>query len=156
MKIAIIYSTKIKATKKTSELLSNKINSETKLIAIEQAKTDCLLKYNYVILVVSIINGKVQGAIKRYISKNLKTLTEKPKALILICEDCENTEKKYNKAFSESLVNTSLLKSTVEIEFEKDNSFKNYKKKDKAIRILDLKKIDKIANNINKIIDNRI
>ena len=92
MKIAIIYSTSSKSTKKACKILSDKIKAKVQLIPIEKAKTACLLKYNFIILAGSNNNGKVQGALKRYISRNIKTLQEKPIALILNCE-----EERYSK-----------------------------------------------------------
>ena len=72
MKIAIIYSTSTKTTKKACKILSGKLNADVQLIPIEMAKTECLLKYNFIILAVSSYNGKVQSIFKRYISHNIK------------------------------------------------------------------------------------
>ena len=118
MKIAIIYSTNIRATKKAAKILSSKLNCQTQLIPIEKAKTACLLKYDYIILAGSINNGNVQGVLKRYISRNLKTLMEKPTALFLNCD--ENNEKNFDKTFSEELVKSSFLKSNFGTEINKD------------------------------------
>ena len=63
MKIAIIYSTSSRTTKKACKILSSKINASVQLIPIEKAKTACLLKYNYIILAGSAYNGKVQSAL---------------------------------------------------------------------------------------------
>ena len=87
MKLAIIYSTSSRTTKKACKILSSKIKCEVQLIPIEKAKSACLLKYNFIILAGSAYNGKVQSAMKRYISRNMKTLKEKPIALVMNCEE---------------------------------------------------------------------
>lgn len=104
MKIVIIYSTSSRSTKKACKILSSKIKATVQLIPIEKAKTACLLKYNFIILAGSSNNGKVQDAMKRYVSRNLKTLQEKPIALILNCEENTDTKSQLNKVFSQSLV----------------------------------------------------
>ena len=111
MKIAIIYSTSSRTTKKACKILSSKINASVQLIPIEKAKTACLLKYNYIILAGSAYNGKVQSALKRYISRNMKTLKEKPIALVLNCEEGIDTKERLNRTFTEELVNTSQINS---------------------------------------------
>lgn len=167
MKIAIIYSTNIKATKKAAKMLSSKINCKTQLISIENAKTACLLKYNYIILAGSINNGKVQSILKKYISKNLKTLMEKPTALFLNCDESKNNDGNFDKTFSKALVNSSFLKSNFGTEIDKNEGnffekrFKTrliskYEKEGKNLPMLNLDEIDAFANHINKIIDERI
>ncbi|WP_178646938.1 flavodoxin domain-containing protein [uncultured Methanobrevibacter sp.] len=165
MKIAIIYSTNIRATKKAAKILSSKLNCQTQLIPIEKAKTACLLKYDYIILAGSINNGNVQGVLKRYISRNLKTLIEKPTALFLNCD--ENNEKNFDKTFSEELVKSSFLKSNFGTEINKDegNFFEKryktrmiskYEKEGKNLPVLNLNEINQFADHINRVIDERI
>lgn len=165
MKIAIIYSTYIRATKKAAKILSSKLNCQTQLIPIEKAKTACLLKYDYIILAGSINNGNVQGVLKRYISRNLKTLMEKPTALFLNCD--ENNEKNFDKTFSEELVKSSFLKSNFGTEINKDegNFFEKryktrmiskYEKEGKNLPVLNLNEINQFADHINRVIDERI
>lgn len=165
MKIAIIYSTNIRATKKAAKILSSKLNCQTQLIPIEKAKTACLLKYDYIILAGSINNGNVQGILKRYISRNLKTLMEKPTALFLNCD--ENNEKNFDKTFSEELVKSSFLKSNFGTEINKDegNFFEKryktrmiskYEKEGKNLPVLNLNEINQFADHINRVIEERI
>lgn len=165
MKIAIIYSTNIRATKKAAKILSSKLNCQTQLIPIEKAKTACLLKYDYIILAGSINNGNVQGVLKRYISRNLKTLMEKPTALFLNCD--ENNEKNFDKTFSEELVKSSFLKSNFGTEINKDegNFFEKryktrmiskYEKEGKNLPVLNLNEINQFADHINRVIGERI
>lgn len=165
MKIAIIYSTNIRATKKAAKILSSKLNCQTQLIPIEKAKTACLLKYDYIILAGSINNGNVQGVLKRYISRNLKTLMEKPTAFFLNCD--ENNEKNFDKTFSEELVKSSFLKSNFGTEINKDegNFFEKryktrmiskYEKEGKNLPVLNLNEINQFADHINRVIDERI
>ena len=165
MKIAIIYSTNIRATKKAAKILSSKLNCQTQLIPIEKAKTACLLKYDYIILAGSINNGNVQGVLKRYISRNLKTLMEKPTAVI----DSAGNELSYGGLveFSEELVKSSFLKSNFGTEINKDegNFFEKryktrmiskYEKEGKNLPVLNLNEINQFADHINRVIDERI
>ena len=50
MKIAIIYSTLIEDSKESAKILKELINSEVVLISIKNVKSECLLKYNLIIL----------------------------------------------------------------------------------------------------------
>ena len=114
------------------------------LIPIEKAKTACLLKYNFIILAGSAYNGKVQSALKRYISRNMKTLHEKPIALVLNCEEGIDTRDRLNNTFTEELVNSSYINSNFGYELNPDegnfiekrkinNTINNYKKEGKQL-----------------------
>ena len=167
MKIAIIYSTSSRSTKKACKILSSKINASVQLIPIEKAKTACLLKYNYIILAGSAYNGKVQSALKRYISRNIKTLKEKPTALVLNCEEGIDTKDRLNKTFTEELVNTSQINSNFGYELNPDegnflekrkvnNIISNYQKEGKELPVLNMDEIDKFADYINNMIKKRV
>ena len=120
MKIAIIYSTSSGITKKAAKILSNKIKAKIQLIPIEKAKTACLLKYDFIILAGSLYHGKVQGTLKRYISRNMGTLMEKPVALFMNCDEKSNTKSHLNKTFSEQLVKSSFISSNFGYEINPD------------------------------------
>ena len=167
MKIAIIYLTSSKSTKKACKILSNKIKATVQLIPIEKAKTACLLKYNFIILAGSNNNGKVQGALKRYISRNIKTLQEKPIALILNCEKERYSKNNLNNTFSQTLVDSSLISSNFGYELNPDegnfierkktnNIINKYKKEGKNLPILNMDEIENFANYINNMIDKRV
>lgn len=167
MKIAIIYSTSSRTTKKACKILSSKINATVQLIPIEKAKTACLLKYNYIILAGSAYHGKVQSALKRYISRNIKTLQEKPIALILNCEEGIDTKDRLNKTFTEELVNSSYINSNFGYELDPNegnfidkrrtnNIINNYKRQGKDLPVLNMDEIDNFADNINNIIKKRV
>ena len=167
MKIAIIYSTSSRTTKKACKILSSKINASVQLIPIEKAKTACLLKYNYIILAGSAYNGKVQSALKRYISRNMKTLKEKPIALVLNCEEGIDTKDRLNSTFTEELVNTSQINSNFGYELNPDegnfiekrkinNMIDDYKKNGKELPMLNMDEIDKFADYINNMINKRV
>ncbi|WP_295609827.1 flavodoxin domain-containing protein [uncultured Methanobrevibacter sp.] len=167
MKIAIIYSTSSRTTKKACKILSSKINASVQLIPIEKAKTACLLKYNYIILAGSAYNGKVQSTLKRYISRNMKTLKEKPIALVLNCEEGIDTKDRLNKTFTEELVNTSQINSNFGYELNPDegnfiekrkinNMIDDYKKNGKELPMLNMDEIDKFADYINNMINKRV
>ena len=167
MKIAIIYSTTSKNTKNACKILSSKIKGNVQLIPIEKAKTACLLKYNFIVLAGSAYNGKVQSALKRYISRNMKTLKEKPIALVLNCEEGIDTKDRLNKTFSEELVNSSSISSNFGYELDPDegnfiekrrmkNLINEYKRDGKNLPMLNMDEIDKFADYINDMIDKRV
>ena len=167
MKIAIIYSTSSKNTKNACKILSNKIRASVQLIPIEKAKTACLLKYNFIILAGSAYNGKVQNALKRYISRNIKTLKEKPIALVMNCEEGIDTKDRLNKTSSEELVDKSYISSNFGYELDPNegnfiekrkinNIIKDYKKDGKSLPVLNMDEIDNFANYINDMIDKRV
>ena len=167
MKIAIIYSTSSRATKKACKILSSKINASVQLIPIEKAKTACLLKYNFIILAGSAMNGKVQSALKRYISRNIKTLQEKPIALVLNCEEGIDTRDILNKTFTEELVNSSYINSNFGYELNPEdgniiekrktnNLINDYRKQGKDLPVLNMDEIDNFADYINDMIKKRV
>ena len=167
MKIAIIYSTSSKSTKKACKLLSSKIKASVQMIPIEKAKTACLLKYNFIILAGSAYNGKVQSALKRYISRNMKTLKEKPVALVMNCEENIDTRDRFNKAFTEELVDSSYISSNFGYELNPDEGnylekrktnkiIDSYKRDGKSLPMLNMNEIDNFANYINNMIDKRV
>ncbi len=167
MKIAIIYSTSSITTKKACKILSSKIKAKVQLIPIEKAKTACLLKYNFIILAGSAYNGKVQSSLKRYISRNIKTLQEKPIALVMNCEEGIDTRDRLNKIFTEELVNSSVINSNFGYELNPNegnfiekrkinNIIENYKKDGKSLPVLNIDEIDNFADYINNLIEKRV
>lgn len=167
MKIAIIYSTSSRTTKKACKILSSKINANVQLIPIEKAKTACLLKYNFIILAGSAMNGKVQSALKRYVSRNIKTLKEKPVALVLNCEEGIDTRDRLNKTFTEELVDSSYINSNFGYELDPEEGnliekrrinkiINNYQKEGKDLPVLNMDEIDKFADYINNMIKKRV
>lgn len=167
MKIAIIYSTSSRTTKKACKILSSKINANVQLIPIEKAKTACLLKYNFIILAGSALNGKVQSALKRYISRNIKTLKEKPIALVLNCEEGIDTRDRLNKTFTQELVDSSYINSNFGYELNPEEGnliekrkinkiINNYQKEGKELPVLNMDEIDKFADYINNMINKRV
>ena len=167
MKIAIIYSTSNKSTKKSCKILSGKIKADVQLIPIDKAKAECLLKYNYTILAASSYNGKVQTAFKRYISRNMKTLQEKPIALILNCENEIDIKDRLNKTFTEELVKSSIINSNFGYELDPDEGniiekrktnriIDNYQKEGKNLPTLNMDEIYKFADYINNMIEKRV
>ncbi|MBQ8016508.1 MAG: flavodoxin [Methanobrevibacter sp.] len=164
MNIAIIYTTNANYTKISCRVLSEKINADVQLIPIEMAKSECILKYNFIILAGSALKGKVQSGLKMYISKNMKTLKEKPLALVI---NCEKDKDRYNKTFTEELVNSSYIHSNFGyelnpnegsyIEKRKINKLINkYKREGKEFPKLNYDEIDNFADNINKMIEKRV
>ena len=167
MKIAIIYSTSSRNTKKACKILSNKIKARIQLIPIEKAKSECLLKYNFIILAGSAYNGKVQNELKRYISRNMKTLKEKPIALVMNCEEGIDTRDRLQKTFSEELLESSCISSNFGYELNPDegnfiekrrikNEINQYKKDGKSLPVLNMDEIDNFADYINDMIDKRV
>lgn len=164
MKIAIIYTTTNEITKKSSKILSGKLNAEVQRIPIGMANSECILKYDFIILAGSSIHNRVQGEFKRYISRNIKTLKEKPHALIL---NGENSKDAFNKTFTEELVNTSYAYSNFGYELKPEEGkyiekrmtnrlIKKYTKENKRLPSLNFNEINKFAYSINSMIEKRV
>ncbi|MBP3792306.1 MAG: flavodoxin [Methanobrevibacter sp.] len=164
MKIAIIYTTTTESTKKSCKILSGKINADVQLIPIGIAKSECILKYNFIILAGSALNGKVQSDLKLYISKNIKTLKGKPLGLII---NCEANKDRFNKTFTEELVNSSYINSNFGYELNPDEGnyiekrktnklINDYKKNKESLPTLNIEEIDKFADYMNTMIEKRV
>ncbi|SEK19155.1 menaquinone-dependent protoporphyrinogen oxidase [Methanobrevibacter gottschalkii] len=163
MKIGIIYSTSKKSTKKACKILASKINTDVQLIPIEKAKTTCILKYNFIIFIASAYNGKFQSSLKRYIIRNIKTIKEKPIALVINSEENINTEDIFNKIFTEELVNSSCINSNFgyELNINEGNFFEKIKTKNKIknkenLTSLNIDEINKFSDYINNLIEKRV
>ncbi|WP_458405588.1 flavodoxin domain-containing protein [Methanobrevibacter sp.] len=163
MNIAIIYSTNNKSTKKSCKILSEKIKADVKLIPIDKAKNECILKYNFIILAGSALLGRVQSSLKIFISNNLKTLKEKPLGLII---NCEEDKDRFYKTFSEELVDSSYICSNFGFEITDDGNYiekrlvkkliDKYKKDNNSIPTLNINEINNFANTINEMIEKRV
>lgn len=164
MKIALIYTTTNKSTKKSCKILETKLNAQTQMIPIEMARQDCILKYNFIILAASALDGKVQGALKRYVSRNVKNLKEKPTGLVINCEEDKN---RFDKTFTDELVKSANICSNFGYELDLDEG--NFIKKRKTYRLiekyqshdrkfpsLNMNEIDKFADYINNLIEKRV
>lgn len=163
MKIGIIYSTSKKSTKKACKILASKINTDVQLIPIEKAKTTCILKYNFIIFIASAYNSKFQSSLKRYIIRNIKTIKEKPIALVINSEENINTEDIFNKIFTEELVNSSCINSNFgyELNINEGNFFEKIKTKNKIknkenLPSLNIDEINKFSDYINNLIEKRV
>lgn len=164
MKIGIIYTTTNSSTKKSCKILESKVNADVQLIPIELAKNDCILKYNFIILAASALDGNVQGSLKRYISKNMKNLKEKPLGLII---NCEKDKERLKNTFSEELVNSSNICSNFgyELDANEGNFIKKiktnkliekYQNLDMKLPGLNMNEIDKFADYMNNLIEKRV
>lgn len=163
MKIAIIYSTLIEDTKKSAKLLESLINADVVLISIENVKDHCLLKYNLIVLGASTYNSKVQGSFKRYLSRNIKTLLEKPTALYLNSDENSDIMSNLNKVFSSQLIESSYIYSNFGYELNADRGnfiekrkYKKMLENDEKIPHLNEDEIKNYANKINDLIAKRV
>lgn len=164
MKIAIIFSTLIKDSKESAKILKELINSEVVLISIENVKDICLLKYNLIILGGSTYNNKVQGLFKRYMSRNIKTLLEKPHALYLNSDENIDMNINLNKVFTREIIESSIACSNFGYNINADTGNflerRKYKKiiekNNNEIPSLNKKKIEEFARIINDLIKKRV
>lgn len=163
MKIAIIYSTLIDDTKKSAKLLEDLINAEIVLISIKNVKDVCILKYNMIILGASTYNGKVQNSFKRYVSRNEKTLLEKPHALYVNSDEDLDMLENLNKVFSPEIIESSYTYSNFSYDINTDTGNfiqrRRYKKiieKNNKIPSLNKNKIEEFAKIINELIEKRV
>ena len=163
MKIAIIYSTLIEDTKKSALLLKKLLNADVKLISINNVKDICLLKYNFIILGASTYNNKVQGSFKRYVSRNIKTLIEKPTALYVNSDENLSKYENLNKVFSKEMIESSFITSNFGYEINTDignfierRKSKKIIEKNENVPHLNENEIKNYANEINDLIKRRV
>ena len=162
MKIAVIYSTLIEDSKKSAQILKNLINEEVVLISIENVKDICLLKY-IIILGASTYNNKVQGSFKRYISRNIKTLLERPHALYVNSDENLDIVTNLNKVFAKEIIESSIVCSNFGYNINADiGNFIERRKSKKIIEnseiipSLNKYKIEEFAKIINELIEKRV
>lgn len=162
MKIAIIYSTLTDDTKKSAKLLKELINADVVLISIKNVKDVCILKYNFIILGASTYN-KVQNSFKMYISRNIKTLLEKPHALYVNSDENLDIKVNLNKVFTTEMIESSFIYSNFGYEINTDIG--NYIERRKSKKIiensdklpsLNKNKIEEFAKIINELIEKRV
>lgn len=163
MKIAVIYSTLIEDTKKSAQILKDLINEEVVLISIENVKDICLLKYNIIILGASTYNNKVQGSFKRYVSRNIKTLLERPHALYVNSDENLDIDTNLNKVFAREIIESSIVSSNFGYNINTDiGNFIERRKSKKIIEnceiipSLNKYKIEEFAKIINELIEKRV
>lgn len=162
MKIAIIYSTVTDDTKKSAKMLKELINAEVVLISIDNVKDICLLKYNFIILGVSTYY-KVQGSFKKFISRNIKTLLEKPYALYVNSDENLDIVTNLNKVFSTEMIESSIVCSNFGYNVNTDignfierRKLKKIIENNKTIASLNKDKIEEFAKIINELIEKRV
>lgn len=164
MKIAIIYSTLIKDSKESAKILKELINSEVVLISIENVKDVCLLKYSLIILGGSTYNNKVQGLFKRYMSRNIKTLLEKPHALYLNSDENIDININLNKVFTREIIESSIVSLNFGYDINTDTgnfierrrTKKIIEKNNNQVPSLNKRKIEEFARIINDLIRKRV
>lgn len=163
MKIAIIYSTLIDDTKKSAILLEDLINAEVVLISIKNVKDVCLLKYNMIILGASTYNKKVQNSFKIFVSRNSKTLLEKPHALYVNSDENLDILEILNKVFSPEIIESSYTNSNFGYYIHSDignfiqrRKSKKIIEKNNEIPSLNKNKIEEFAKIINELIEKRV
>lgn len=117
------------------------------------------MKYNFIILGASTYNNKVQGSFKRYISRNIKTLLEKPIALYVNSDENLDIELNLNKVFTKELIESSFTCSNFGYDITTDigNFLQKRKfKKNENTYHLNRNEIKDYAVKINKMIDKRV
>jgi menaquinone-dependent protoporphyrinogen oxidase len=97
----------------------------------------------------------------------MKTLKEKPIALVMNCEEGIDTRDRLNKTFTEELVNTSSFSSNLGYELNPDegnfiekrktnNLIEKYKKDGRSLPVLNMNEIDRFADYVNNMIEKRV
>ncbi|WP_296794166.1 flavodoxin domain-containing protein [uncultured Methanobrevibacter sp.] len=162
MKIAIIHTTLTDDSKKSAKILKELINTEVVLISIDNVKDICLLKYNFIILGASTYY-KVQGSFKKFISRNIKTLLEKPYALYVNSDENLDIVTNLNKVYSTEIIESSIVCSNFGYNISTDigNFIQRRKSKkiienNETIPSLNKDKIEEFAKIINELIEKRV
>jgi len=144
MKTAIIYYSKHGCTEKCSQTLANELSTNTTIINLDITDSIHFENYDTIILGGSIHAGMLNRSMKKFITKNLKQISEKRIGLFLCCmEEGEKAQEQFNNAFPEEIRIKAKAKGFFggEFNFDKMNFI------EKAI----IKKIANIEDNLSKI-----
>lgn len=162
MKTAIIYGTTYGTTHKVAKILAKGIKGECVTIPINKAKSECLQKYDFIIIGGSIHKGRIQSQIKQYTSRNIKTLLGKNIGLFILANNDKEIDKYFRDSFTKGLVDSTVTTGFFgnEIHPEKGNlitkkiminEIENYLKTDEELPSLKFDKIQDFMNEINKL-----
>ena len=145
MSTAIIYGTKHGSTHKCANTLANELEIDTKLFNLETENDINIAEFDTIIIGGSIHAGMINKTVKKFIDKNINTLTEKKIGLFLCCMyEGEKALEQFQSAFPEVLRNKAIAHGLFggEFDFEKMNFI------EKAI-VKKVANVEKSVSNIN-------
>jgi menaquinone-dependent protoporphyrinogen oxidase len=144
MKTAIIYTTSHGCTEKCVHTIANELETNITIFNIETEQGLDLTNYETIIIGGSIHIGSINKKIKKFIDKNLDTLSKKKLGLFICCMyEGEKAAEQFNNAFPKELRKKSIANGFFggEFDFDKMNFF------EKAI----VKKVANIEHSESKI-----
>ena len=104
MKTIIIYSSKYGCTEDCAKTLKNKLNGDSELVNLKNAREIDFQQYDYVIIGGSIYVGKIQKEVKQFCERNLKALLTKNIALFMCCTTPEQVDDFFKNNFPKELL----------------------------------------------------
>lgn len=110
MKTMIVYSSKYNFTKERVYEIAAALESDIKLVNINEEKSPQLETFDAVILGGSIFMGQINKTLKAFCVENESTLSSKKLGLFLSCGLPENIDTHFNNAFPKSLLNNASVK----------------------------------------------
>ncbi len=110
MKTIIVYSTKYDFTKERVLEIATALQSDVKLVNINEEKSPSLEAFDAVILGGSVFMGQINKTLKAFCSDNEATLSSKKLGLFLSCGLPDSIGTHFANAFPQSLLDQALVK----------------------------------------------
>lgn len=104
MKTIIIYSSKYGCTEDCAKALKSKLNGDSILVNLKNARAVDFQQYDWIIIGGSIYVGKIQKEVKQFCERNLKTLLTKNIALFMCCTTPEQVNDFFKSNFPSELL----------------------------------------------------
>ena len=96
MKTLIVYATNTGTAEKAAQMLNERLKDKADIINLKKEKAPNISAYDFVVIGGSIIMGRIQRNVKRFIAKNKGALLEKPMGLFIACGYPENLQDYFN------------------------------------------------------------
>ncbi|MGM0366011.1 MAG: flavodoxin domain-containing protein [Actinomycetota bacterium] len=157
MKTLILFATRYGCTKRCAEMLAGKIRGKVEVRDLANDKKADIDNYELVIIGGSIMAGKMNKLVTRFVDDNLQKLLSKKVALFICClQEGETAKEQFNNAFPKQLQDRAIGRGYFggEVDFSKLNFFlKGLMKKiletDKSVSRISVKNIDAFALYVN-------
>jgi len=157
MKTLVLFASRYGCTEKCANMLAEKINGDVEVKDLVKNKKIGLDGYDLVIIGGSIMAGKMNKVVTRFVDGNLQELLTKKVALFICClQQGDTAKEQFNNAFPQQLLDQALARGYFggEVDFAKLNFFmKGLMKKiletDKNVSNVSPENIEGFAQSVN-------
>jgi len=157
MKTLVLFASRYGCTEKCANMLAEKINGDVEVKDLVKNKKIGLDGYDLVIIGGSIMAGKMNKVVTRFVDGNLQELLTQKAALFICClQQGDTAKEQFNNAFPQQLLDQALARGYFggEVDFAKLNFFmKGLMKKiletDKNVSNVSPENIEGFAQSVN-------